>query len=92
MTELMKLYLDIKAKNPGISNDLARQQASIYFFRKNLPFPLTADDKVFLSNLSLSSGINGELTYVAPIPNIPEPEDPSTNNYCVDDYIDEYFE
>jgi hypothetical protein len=89
MTELMRLYLEIKSKNPKLSDTIARQQASIYFFRKNLPFVLNAADKIYLDNLALSSSINGELNYVAPIPT---KVDLSINSYVEDDYLDDYFE
>lgn len=95
MTELMRLYLEIRKKNPGLSTELVRQQAMIFYFRKNLPISLNTEDKSYLDNLASSVGISGELTYVAPpvAPITPEPEvNLSTNEYVVDEYIDDYFE
>ena len=89
MTELMKLYLQIRAQNPELSDSIVRQQAKIFFFMKKSPFFLNSRDKDYLENITLSSGISGELTYVAPSN---KPVDSSINNYVEDGYIDEYFE
>ena len=93
MTELMRLYLQIRKNNPGLSSELVRQQAMIFFFRKNSPISLNTEDKAYLNNLSSSAGISGELTYVTPLVTPPVPEvDESVNDYVVDNYIDNYFE
>lgn len=96
MTELMRLYLQIRSQNPGLSDTIVRQQALVYFFRKNSPIPLSSNDLSYLQNQASSYGIDGELTYTAPIPPPPAPPEPepdlSINDYVEDDYIDDYFE
>ena len=93
MTELMKLYQQIRSQNPTLSDTLVRQQALVYFFRKNSPIPLGGDDLSYLKNQAASYGIKDELTYIAPIPTPPAPEpNLSINNYLENDYIDDYFE
>ena len=93
MTELMRLYLEIRKKNPGLSTELVRQQAMIFFFRKKSPISLSSKDKSYLDNLALSYGISDELTYIAPPVTPTTPElNLSTNEYVVDEYIDNYFE
>ena len=89
MNELMKLYLEIRQKNPTLSDALIKQQASIYFFIKNSPFALTTEDKNFLQNLSSSAGINTELTYVEPVIIVP---DETENSYVGNGYVSEYFQ
>lgn len=88
MTELMRLYLEVRKKNPTLNDDLARRQALIYFQRRGLPFNLSDADKAKFTSEAEAAGIRDEIIYIPPVPPAP-----TGNLYIDDEYIEDgYFE
>ena len=92
MTELQRLYLQIKANDPTLPDVIAKRRAQIYFHRKSLPFNLSNGFQAAFERESQATGVSSQITYIAP-PQVPTtPIDPSTNDYVENEYIDDYFE
>lgn len=92
MTELQRIYLQIKAKEPNLPDAIAKRRAQIYFHRKSLPFYLSGGFQEAFDRESQAIGVSSQITYIAPPQIPPTLTDPSTNDYVENDYIDDYFE